>query len=140
MRWQGGREGAGNEQGRVERGLPCLSQDASRLQCPRGCRALQRKLCNFLSSQQGRSLDQISLWEKAELIPSAKTPSSAKDAHVCVCRWLDLPAAGRRTGGSHPGHRGCAGCGMATMAAGQVQKLLGPLQSFTDLVGQKHGA
>lgn len=59
MRWQGGREGAGNEQGRVERGLPCLSQDASRLQCPRGCRALQRKLCNFLSSQQGRSLDQI---------------------------------------------------------------------------------
>ena len=133
MRWQGGREVAGNEQGHVQRGLPCLGQDASRRQCPRGCRALQRKLCNFLSSQQGRSLDQISLWEKAELIPSAKTPGSAKDAHLCVCWWPGLPAAGRWTGNSHPGHWGCAGPGMATMAAG-------PLQSFTDLVGQKHGA
>lgn len=40
MRWQGGREGAENERGRAERGLPCLGQDASHLQRPRGCREL----------------------------------------------------------------------------------------------------
>lgn len=53
MRWQGGREGAGSQRGREEQGLPGLGQDAARLQRPWGCRALQRKLCNFLSSQQG---------------------------------------------------------------------------------------
>lgn len=79
-------------------------------------------------------MDQISLLEKAELIPSAKTPGSAKDAHICVCRWPGLPAAGRWTG---PGHRGCSACGLAMMASGPVQKLLGPLQSFADLVEQK---
>lgn len=134
MSRQGGREGAENERGRAERGLPCLRQDASRLQRPRGCRELSNGNCNFLSSQQGRSLDQISLLEKAELIPSAETPGSATDAHICVCRWPGLPAAGRWTGA---GRRGCSGCRMATMASGPGQKLVGPLQSFADLVGQR---
>ena len=29
MRWQGGREGAGSQRGREERGLPRLGQDAA---------------------------------------------------------------------------------------------------------------
>lgn len=93
--------------------------DVFQLRSPRGCKALQRKLCNFLSSEQKRGPGEISLLEKAELVPSPKCSrlSEGQGQHAPCCVHVAGGFAGhlacpqQEDGGSADcrlGHRGRA--------------------------------